>query len=119
MAEARNRGTYADRRADAAEKIRANAELIAELLAENERLGAIINAAPQPHCKWRKGESVRHVETGPRLYRIEMTPDDGVFLTGSGTPCYVYVSDDGVNWVMSQVEMEDGRFVAVEGGEHG
>ncbi|WMC09535.1 hypothetical protein PU634_10445 [Oceanimonas pelagia] len=61
------------------------------------------------------GDLVRHVKTGG-CYHIRGLPDKHR-LEATGEPAYLYEAvSDGLIWMRSQAEMEDGRFVMVPGG---
>ncbi len=63
-------------------------------------------------AKFDSESRVRHVKTGGE-YWIEEVPER-CRLESTGEPAYAYRGEDGILWVRSQVQMEDGRFVAAD-----
>lgn len=66
--------------------------------------------------KFRVGERLRHVKSG-RIYRIVDLPTR-MRIEATAAPAYSYCladSPDITLWVRPQVELEDGRFVSVNG----
>lgn len=59
------------------------------------------------------GARVHHVKTGKR-YTIDGTPD-AVRIEAGNVPAYSYIGSDEIFWVRPKDEMEDGRFLSVEG----
>jgi hypothetical protein len=55
-----------------------------------------------------QGDRVRHVKSGG-VYLILQIPDK-LRIESTGEPAYLYAAQD-LQWVRSQREMEDGRFV--------
>jgi hypothetical protein len=64
------------------------------------------------HPRFFKGEWVEHKNGG--IYRILHTPTE-LRIEHDNVPAYAY-TDGKFIWVRPQSEMEDGRFVLIEGG---